>query len=566
MMKNSFYRRRNVKKILTVFLVLTLFVSSSFTSCIPIFDQDSSNPSDDQSQDTPKDEEKPDTPEQEPSETPEDKDPPKNPEEEEPSDTPEDNPTASYSENLEYELNDDGESYTVVGFGELEGTELIIPGEHNGLPVTAIGEMAFADEYYLRPLPPSFDEYLNQKHTVLITKAVIPDSVKSIGSFAFFNCVFLETVVLPDSVTTIGDAAFAACIILNNVNLPSSVQSIGAGCFSACRSLVDINLSETLASVGEGAFIGCTSLEKIDVSENNPNYSSISNNLYSKDGKQLIHYAAGQKEDTFTVPSTVESIAPYAFGFCDNLKQVNLSSSMTCIGANTFDNCYSLSVVNIPTSVERIEECAFHECYSLITITIPESVTYVSERAFLRCYSLMEIYNRSSEDVCAEFPCHVITDPTESCIKNVGDYVFYDNGTDVYLVKYLGNETEITLPKYGDSIPYTIYSYAFYDTVRETYKPFIYQAMAGGHTTITSVTIPDYVTGIGECAFGGCILLKSVIIPKSVTKMGAYVFNGCNSIKVYCEAKTAPVDWNMYWNFVSTHKSVCAYTIWGYVK
>ena len=166
---------------------------------------------------------------------------------------------------LEYALNDDGESYSVVGFGTWQGTKLVIPREHNGLPVTIIGEAAFCDEYRILPIPENWDEFDNRKPSVMITEVVIPNSVKTIGARAFLCCNFLETVTLPDSLTTIGEGAFLDCPELKNIDIPSSVKTIGEGAFALCTSLVNIHIPASVTSIELGAFMGCTSLGKIEV-------------------------------------------------------------------------------------------------------------------------------------------------------------------------------------------------------------------------------------------------------------------------------------------------------------
>ena len=473
------------------------------------------------------------------------------------SDNEENNSVPAPTGELEYELNDDGVSYSVIGFGTWQGLELAIPSEHNGLPVTAIAECAFWDDYRLLPI--DLNKIDGRKPTVMITKVVIPDSVTTIGEAAFAFCCFLETVILPDSITDIGGGAFMDCSSLSNITIPSSVQTIGELAFTACKSLVNIHIPASVTSIGFGAFSGCRSLTKIDVDENNQHYTSVSNNLYSKDKKTFIQYALGQKDKSFSIPDTVENIEAYAFSFSNTLREITIPSSITKIEADTFYGCYSLAFVNIPTSVTSIEDCAFSDCYSLTSITIPESVTYLSDSAFSGSY-LFEIYNKSSVQI--NMSCHIITDESDSYLRYVDDFVFYDDGTNVYLVRYIGDETNITLPQYGNHVEYGIYNYAFCEPMPEYNKPVLQQIMAEGNSKITSITIPDCVVSIGSFAFSGCTLLDSIIIPKSVTQMGSYVFNGCKSITIYCEAKRAPGGWDSWWNGSHYQLTTIHSTVW----
>ena len=188
------------------------------------------------------------------------------------------NSTPIISEGLDFKLNDDEAGYTVTGFGTWKGTNLVIPSEYNNLPVTAIGEAAFYNDYYLLPVG-GWEDLEYRYNSVPITSVIIPDSVTTIGDMAFFDCSLLTTVTLSNSVKTIGSAAFYGCSALTNINIPSSVQTIGDGAFCACKSLKEIHIPASVTLIVDGAFLGCTSLAKIDVDENNPNYTSIANNL-----------------------------------------------------------------------------------------------------------------------------------------------------------------------------------------------------------------------------------------------------------------------------------------------
>jgi hypothetical protein len=97
--------------------------------------------------------------------------------------------TEDYSQGLDYTLSDDGTYYSVTGIGTCEDTDIIIPKEYKGLPVTGIYDYAF-------------------EGCSSLTSVTIPDSVTSIGESAFYWCSSLASIVIPDSVTWIGNWAF----------------------------------------------------------------------------------------------------------------------------------------------------------------------------------------------------------------------------------------------------------------------------------------------------------------------------------------------------------------------
>ena len=124
----------------------------------------------------------------------------------------------SSSESLLYEFDDSSKTFTVTGIGTYTDAHVVIPDTHNGYPVVAIGERAFAG-------------------CSSLTSVTIPDSVTTIGNSVFSCCSSLTSVTIPDSVTAIGDYAFEYCSSLTSMTIPDSVTAIGDDAFSYCSSL-----------------------------------------------------------------------------------------------------------------------------------------------------------------------------------------------------------------------------------------------------------------------------------------------------------------------------------------
>ncbi len=94
---------------------------------------------------------------------------------------------------------------------------------------------------------------------VIVLCITIPNSVTSIGDFAFTGCVNLTSITIPNSVTSIGWYAFYGCSSLTSITIPDSVTSIGDEAFKDCSSLTSITIPDSVTFIGNAAFDGCLS-------------------------------------------------------------------------------------------------------------------------------------------------------------------------------------------------------------------------------------------------------------------------------------------------------------------
>ena len=208
---------------------------------------------------------------------------------------------------------------------------------------------------------------------------IIPNSVTSIGEFAFYYCSGLTSIDIPNSVTSIGDWTFSNCISLTTIDIPNSVTFIGYEAFSSCTGLTSIYIPSSVTYIEGSAFASCSALEQIVVELGNEVYDSRENcnAIIETNTNELI---LGCKNTV--IPNSVTSIGYEAFSGCIGLTAIDIPDSVTFIGYEAFSGCIGLTAIEIPNSVTTIEGLAFNGCSGLTTLSIGSSVTSIGDWAF----------------------------------------------------------------------------------------------------------------------------------------------------------------------------------------
>ena len=331
-----------------------------------------------------------------------------------------------------------------------------------------------------------------------VTYGGISYPVTSIGNKAFFFCSGLTSVTIPNSVTEIGDGAFDGTKWYDNQ--PDGLVYAGPVAYKYKGTMASgtcIVLKEGTKGIAGSAFSGCSGLTSITIPST---VKYIGRQAFSSSDEltEVVWNAV-----SCNIDYTLESSHP--FYSCSIMKLI-VGDKVQQIPSYLMDKQVLLKSVTIGNSVTSIGEQAFYDCRGLTSVTIGNSVTSIGEGAFYECSGLTSVVWNAKN--CSDFSYN--SRPFND-LTNIKTFEF---GSEVeripaYLCDGLTDLTSVTIPnsvtKIGDN--------AFYECLG-----------------LTSVTIGNSVTSIGNKAFYFCSGLTSVTIPNSVTSIGDMAFLGCSGL------------------------------------
>ncbi len=408
----------------------------------------------------------------------------------------------------------------------------------------------------------------------------------------FRNCN-LTSIKLPNSVTSIGSYAFKNCSSLYSITVPSSVISIGSSAFS--DNLKKVIMLPNTAPSGLSSVFGSTSWKGMFYVANN-NYNNISglgtvkvyphlSSLFEVDGVVYVPVNPSQRtcdvidcnyNDTIgdiVVPQMVSykgvamrpqnvneysfiyskkrgklnlsnngTVGDYAFEGCCSLESVVVGDGVTSLGNYCFSDCKSLSNLTLLDNVAEIGNYAFSNS-GLKTFSCPSELTSLGYDAFYNCKSLTEVkingkltaLSSSLFSGCSSL--EGLSIPAN--VKSVGDYAF--KGCTSFATLVIENDTDVlalgsnySSPLFVDCPLDSVYvgTHISYNTSSSYgYSPFY------RNVTLRTVSIGDNVREVYDNEFYGCTGLKTAIVGENVAKIGNYAFSGCSSMESFLFGK-----------------------------
>ena len=370
-------------------------------------------------------------------------------------------------------------------------------------------------------------------------------TVEVLSNYYLHNTPYSGSIVIPQTVeydgitytvTALAETAFESCTTMTNLTLPPTIRSIGSYCFYDCR-FTTLQLPDSLRTIEDHAFLYSSvtalhlpaafegygecafwarNLTSITVAEDNPYYRSIDGWLYSKDSLTLCAVPDAET-GTINVPSFVKHIGSEAFSFNSRATSVSLPEGLESIGDFAFNCCSVVNNIVIPSTVTRIGICPFSYCPQLTDLTIASGNThYVLDGLMLYStgYDTLVSCHKSGATVTLNPNVKVVGGfENNTWVRNIA---IPESVTDISDNCFNGCKiTSITLPTHMKSIGRKAFS---------------------ENDRLASVTMPQTLLSMGQGAFEHCYALTSIVIPDSLRIIPKEAFNSC--------IKLSSVTWN----------------------
>ncbi|HKM33866.1 MAG TPA: leucine-rich repeat domain-containing protein [Lachnospiraceae bacterium] len=333
------------------------------------------------------------------------------------------------------------------------GKRLEIPSEVDGIPITCVHKNAFSKIQVLEVV-------------------MIPESIASIGSKAFADCVNLHKVNLPERPIVIKKDAFEGTSI--NEEGDDGVWYIGRQLIQAHKGICGTyEIKEGTLSIADLAFKECVYLEKV------------------------------------VIPGSVKVIGNQAFSECIRLKDLVMPGNLNELGAGAFYKCSNLERVVVPEGIQNLGRSVFEKCEALEELKLPETLTSISFDS-IRETKILNEFEKSKEKA-----------------------LYIGNWLISYRADFDG-ELTIKQGTIGIADQWLLSGNIEKRNLSSLLIPasmkYIGISAFERCADLREVSLPEGLISLGQSAFRDCLNLRNVIIPKSVQNVDQWAFMGCESI------------------------------------
>lgn len=489
---------------------------------------------------------------------------------------------------LTYSIDEDGNATITGTTDEKTKRGIVIPESIDGHPVTAIAAYAFSGK------TPQSDYDLSDRTDLWLTSIYIPNSVKSIGGFAFKNNKNLESVHLPENGCIIGHkdrwdaygSIFSECISLKTIIIPNGLDIIDGTyrgtCISALSApnLENVIFSKGTSAICRGILANCPSLKSVDIPD-----SVKSIDAYAFSGCTSL--------ESMEIPDSIKSIGACAFSGCEALEAVRLPEGGCEIGStlngygstlfgDIFEGCTSLTNLHIPKGitatssennhawdysmfsapalksvtfedgVNALSASMFKNCEALESVSIPNGVKTIPSYCFSNCKALASLDVPESVKTIESYAfkgCGFASIDLPDTVKAIHDRAFADctslstvnlptKGVELGGSYYPSNSNSGTFAgctalksiTLPDGITGGMLGAPALTNVK--FAPGIKKINGlGGCTALSNVIVPDSARQICEGSFSGCVSLQRIDIPEGVTSISNSAFGYCKSLQ-----------------------------------
>lgn len=419
-----------------------------------------------------------------------------------------------------------------------------------------------------------------------LTSIILPNSITSIGNYAFSNCVsLLGCISIPSSVENIGLSAFAGCggiktinclnptppiipqsyygydtfqgvtatiivpnvdvvatyknangwsgfsniiarkkVIINNVSAGSLAASIIIGGFGTLSTITELTVTGNINSADISQIkTNMTNIAELDISA-----ATITNNTLPanalKDKLTLT---------TVKLPTTLETIGDYAFSGCTSLVgQINIPPNVITIGNYAYTGCRNLSgEINLPNNLITIGNYAFKDCKGFSgNLIIPNKITVIGDNSFDGCTGIggsLIIGNSVTTigDMAFQIAFRITGNlDIPNSVTRIGSGAFWACSG------FTGN---LTIPNSISSLGAGAFtSCSGFDgtlTISTSLTTLGLSTFTNCSKLTGHLNIPNSVTSLGDNVFYGCSSFNGdLFLPNSITSIGKNAFNGCS--------------------------------------